>query len=116
LSLVLLRLRLLLKSWNGINHQMLIKFWHNWSEQEVKYYIRRSTNLLILFQIRRSCQISGRHLVLNLLIRRVIKLILIIIEEYHFYQLHTTFYPTFILLPELTPKIHKIVWNRLHGL
>jgi hypothetical protein len=49
MSLAPLRLKLLLKSWKGVNHQVLIKFWQKWLKQEVKHYIQRITNLLILF-------------------------------------------------------------------
>ena len=54
----------------------------------------RSTNLLILFEIRKNCQRSGRSRSLYLSIRRAIKQIVVVIEAYHFCQLHTKFYPT----------------------
>jgi hypothetical protein len=41
-----LRFKLLLKSWKGIKHQVLIKFWHHWFKQEVKHYILKSINLI----------------------------------------------------------------------
>jgi hypothetical protein len=53
--------------------------------------VLRSTNLLILFRIRNNCQSSGRYLLLYLYIRRVIKWTVVIIKEYHCYQLHTFF-------------------------
>jgi len=51
----------------------------------------RSANLLILCGIRRNCPRSRS---LYLFIRRGIKQIVVIIGAYHFYQLHTKFYPT----------------------
>jgi hypothetical protein len=36
-----------------INHKVLIKFWQNWSKQEV-YYILKPINLLILFGIKKQ--------------------------------------------------------------
>jgi len=51
-----------------INHQVLIIFEHSWSKLEVNYYILRSVDLLILFQIRKNCHSSGRNLLLYLLI------------------------------------------------
>jgi hypothetical protein len=53
------------------------------------HYVLRSTNLLIVFGIRKNCQSIGRNLLLCLFIRRVIKQTIVIIEEYHCYQLHT---------------------------
>jgi len=26
------------ENWKGVNHQLLIKFWQNWSMQKVKYH------------------------------------------------------------------------------
>jgi hypothetical protein len=51
-------------------------------------------NLLILFGIKRNCLSSGGNQSLYLFIRRVIKHITVIMEAYHFYQLHTKFYPS----------------------
>jgi hypothetical protein len=62
------------------------------------HYVLRSTNLLILIGIRKNFQNSGRNLLLYLFIRRVIKRTVVIIEEYHCYQLHTKSYPTFFCL------------------
>ena len=55
--------------------------------------VLRSTNLLILFGIRRKCLSSGRSLSLYLFIRRVIKQTVVITEAYHLCQLHTKCYP-----------------------
>jgi hypothetical protein len=49
--------------------------------------IHKHINSLILFGIRKNCLFSGRCL----FIKRVTKLIVIIIVEYHCYQLHTQF-------------------------
>jgi hypothetical protein len=43
--------------------------------------------------IRRNCLSSGKSQLLYLFIRRVIKQNVVIIEVYHFSQLHTKFYP-----------------------
>jgi hypothetical protein len=61
----------------------------------VKYYILRYTNLFVPYGIRRNWHSSGRNLLLYQFIRRVIRLIVIIIEESPSYQLSTKFYPTF---------------------
>jgi hypothetical protein len=53
------------------------------------------TDLFALCGIRRNCHSSGRNLLLYQLIKRVIRLIVIIIEESPSYQLPTKFYPTF---------------------
>jgi hypothetical protein len=44
---------------------------------------------------RRNCHSSGRNLLLYQSIKRVIRLTVIIIDEYPFYQLPTEFYSTF---------------------
>jgi len=49
---------------------------------------------LIRFGIRRNCLGIGSYRSLYRFIRRAIKQIVIIIEAYHFCQLHTKFYPT----------------------
>jgi len=41
-------MKLLLKSRQHITHQVMIKFWQDWSKQEVIHYVLRSTNLIIL--------------------------------------------------------------------
>jgi hypothetical protein len=65
------------------------------SKQKVTHYALRSTNFLILFGIRKNCHSNGRKLLLDILIKGVIKLAVIIVEEYYCYQLHTKFYLTF---------------------
>jgi hypothetical protein len=47
--------------------------------------------LLLLFGIKEKCHSSGRTLSLCLFIKRVIKLILVIIEGHYCYQLHINF-------------------------
>jgi hypothetical protein len=55
-------------------------------------YILRSTNLLVLLGIRKNCHSTGRNLLLHLYIRSVIKLTVVITEEYHCYQLNIKLY------------------------
>jgi hypothetical protein len=57
----------------------------------VKYYCLRSTNSLILFEIRKNCLISGKSLLLYQSTKRVTKLTVIIIVGCLCYQLHTKF-------------------------
>jgi hypothetical protein len=104
---VVLRLKFLLQSWKSINSQIVITFWQNWLKQEMKHYCLRSINSLILFRIRKNCLINGRSLLLYQFTSGAMKLILIIIMEYHWYQLHTIF--SYILLPRLSPYIDEIV-------
>jgi hypothetical protein len=53
-----------------------------------------STNSLILSEIRKNYLNSGRSLLLYQFTKRVTQLTVIIIVEYHYYQLHTKFYQT----------------------
>jgi len=75
------------------NHQVLIQFQQKLLKQEVVQFILRSINLLILFGIRRNFLSSGRSSSLHPFERREIKEAVAIIEENHFCQLHTKFYP-----------------------
>jgi hypothetical protein len=59
-----------------------------------RQFTMRSINLLILLGIRRNYLRSGRSQSLYLLISRVIKQTVVIIEAYHVCQVHTKFYPT----------------------
>jgi hypothetical protein len=61
----------------------------------VKHYVLRYTDLFVVYGIRTNCHSSGRNLLLYQFIKRVIILIVIIIEESPSYQLPTKFYPTF---------------------
>jgi hypothetical protein len=72
---------------------VLIKFLQNWFEQEVKHYILRSINSLILFGIRMNCLSSEGSLLLYQFTRKATKVTVVIIEEYHCYQLNTKCYP-----------------------
>ena len=47
-----------------------------------------------LFGLRRNCLMSGGSRSLYVFIRRVVKHTVVIIEAYHFCQLHTKFYST----------------------
>jgi hypothetical protein len=76
-----------------MNLQVVIKFWENRFKEEVKHYGLRSINSLILFGIRKNCLISGKSLLSYPFTRRAIKLTVVIIMKYHWYQLHTKFYP-----------------------
>jgi hypothetical protein len=78
-----------------INPRVLIRFWPNLSKQGVKHYVLRYRDLFVLYGIRRNCHSSGGSLLLFQFIKRVIRLIVIIIEESPSYQLPTKLYPTF---------------------
>ena len=73
---------------------VLIKLHLNWLKRDVRQFALRSINLLILSEIRGKCLSSRRSRSLYLFIRRVLKQFVVIIEEYHFCQLYTKFYPT----------------------
>jgi hypothetical protein len=75
------------------NHLVLIKSEQNRLKQEVKHFALRSINLFIIFGIRNNYLRKGRSGSLYLCIGRVIIEIVVIIKAYHFYQLHTQFYP-----------------------
>jgi len=60
-------------------------------KQEVGQLVLKSIILLILSGIRRNYVSSGRSQSLYLVVRWVIKHTVVIIEAYHFYQLHTRF-------------------------
>jgi hypothetical protein len=64
--------------------------------------------LLILFGIKRNCLRGGRSQSLYLFIRRMIKQTVVIIEGYHFCQLHTIFYPI-SCCQSLTPYVEKMI-------
>jgi hypothetical protein len=50
-------------------------------KQEVKNYVLRYTDLFVLYGIRKNCHSSGRNLLPNHFIKRVISLTVIIIDE-----------------------------------
>jgi hypothetical protein len=60
-----------------------------------KRYILRYTNLFVLYGIGRNCHSSGRNLLLYQFMKRVIRLIIIIIEESPSSQLLIKFYSAF---------------------
>ena len=93
LSKVSLGLSWLLKAKKYTIHQVLFKSQRNWIKLGVEQFVLWSINLLILFGIRRNCLRSGKNWSLYLFISKVIKDIVVIIESYHFRQLHTHFYP-----------------------
>jgi hypothetical protein len=94
-DLALLRLKLLLQNWKFINCRVVTKFRQNWFKQEVKHCSLRSINPLIIFGIRKNILISGMTLLLYQFTRMAIELTVVIIVGYHYYQLHTKFYPIF---------------------
>jgi hypothetical protein len=55
------------------------------------YGAAKFISYLILFGIRKNCLISGRSLLLYQFTSRVIKLTVVIIREYHYYQLRIFF-------------------------
>jgi hypothetical protein len=63
-------------------------------KETVAQFSMRSIDILFLFGIRRNCQRSGRSRPRHLLLGRVIKQFVVIIEAYHFSQLHSKLYPT----------------------
>jgi hypothetical protein len=63
------------------------------------HFLLRTKNFLFhLIGIWNNCQSSGRNLLLCLFIRMVIKRTVVIIKNYHRYQLHTKSYSTFFCL------------------
>ena len=81
-------------------------YWLNSSitdlKQEIGLFILRSISFLIPFGIKRNFLSSGRSWLLYLFIRRMIKEIVVIIEAYHFCQLHNRILSS-IFLWRLTP-------------
>jgi hypothetical protein len=88
-------LKSLLESLKVINHQVPVKLWQNLSNEEVIHYVMISRNLLILFGMSNNSHSSGMNVFLHLPMKRVMKLTVVIIDEYHSYPLHTKFYPVF---------------------
>jgi hypothetical protein len=71
---------------NGISRQVLITFRQNWVKQEVKHYLPRDINLLILIGARKNCLCTGTSQFTT-----ATELTVVIIEEYHRYQLYTKY-------------------------
>ena len=100
---MLYRLRWLLKSYKDTNHQVSIIFQQNW----LKQLALRSTNVLILFGIRRNCLRSWRSRSLYLFIRRAIK-------QMSNYRCNTVLLSTYkilsnMLLSRLIPYAEEII-------
>jgi hypothetical protein len=91
----------------SITHQILITFWQKWFKQ-VKHYGLRSTDLLILFEIRKNCLISVRGLLLYQYTRNTKRLTVVWdITPINFIQ-------NFIKYPSLKAKsiyIDEIKWG-----
>jgi hypothetical protein len=99
---------------HNINCLVLIIFQQNWTKQEVMNYILRFTNLLILLEIRKNCQSSGRNLLFYLFIRRVVKQSVVIIKECLCYQLCNKLLYNILLL-KLTTYVDRIIGVHLFG-
>jgi hypothetical protein len=80
----------------------------------VKGYVLRYTNLFVLYGIQRNCHSSGRNLLLYQFIKRVIRSIVIIIEEI---SLLSTAYKIFsnIIPARLTPYVNKVTGDHQCG-
>jgi hypothetical protein len=89
----LLMLTLLLQNWKDVNHQALNTFQGTWFKPEVKHYVVRSMNVLILFAVRNNCLSSGRNLLLYQFTSKERKFTIVIIDAYRCYQFHTILYP-----------------------
>jgi hypothetical protein len=62
----------------------------------MNHNVQRSINTIIIFGRRKNYKTSGTSLLLYLLIKSMIKLRLIIIEEYLCNELYTIFYQTYL--------------------
>jgi hypothetical protein len=60
----------------------VIQMWQNSCKQEVKHYVLIFTDL-ILFEAKENYHSSGRNLLLNLFIKKMVKFTIIIIEKCH---------------------------------
>jgi hypothetical protein len=69
-----------------------LTFLENLFKQKLTHYCLRSINSFILFGIRKNCLISGRSLLLHQFTKRMLKLTVIIIMRYQWYQLRTECY------------------------
>jgi len=74
------------------NHQISIRFVQRWFNQEVGQFVLRSISLVILFGIRRNCPRGRTICTLYLFMSKVVKVIVLIIEAYHSYQLLAMFH------------------------
>jgi hypothetical protein len=80
----------------------------------VKRYVLRHTNLFVLYEIRRNCHSGGRNLLLYQFIKRLIRPILIIIEESPSYRLPKKSLSN-ILLAKLTPYVNEVIGDQRCG-
>jgi len=88
-----------------------MKLRQNCNKQEVIHYVLRFINLLILFE-KKNCRNNGKNVSLYLFIKRVIKLTVVVVQGYHFYQVRTK--PNAIFLSQkFTPYIDEIIWDHL---
>jgi hypothetical protein len=87
--------------------------WSLFRLQEVKHYVLRSRNSLVIFGIRKNCLTTGRSLLLYQF-TRVIKLALVIILGYHCYQLHNKILSN--VFSRLSPYIDEISGNHQYGI
>jgi hypothetical protein len=106
LILVILRLKLLLQSWKGINHQVVIKFQQNWLNMEGN--MKSEIYKLFLLQVWKNCLINKRSILLHQFTRMEMKPIVVIIVEYHCHKLHTKMLSS-ILLSLLSPYIDEVI-------
>ena len=93
-NFLLIRKRLSLKSWNHIHRSCLIPAELN--RRWVRHHVLGFAKLFISFGIRNNWLISGRSVLLYVS-RRMIKLIVVVMESNHSYQLHEICYPAILL-------------------
>jgi hypothetical protein len=75
-----------------LNQQVLIKLQQNWSKQEARECVLKSTDLLIPFGIRKKFQ----EYFIVLIYKSVARLTVVIIKGYQCYQPYTKSYPIFL--------------------
>jgi len=95
------------KAEKDTNFQVLIRFQQNRLRQRVGQFAVRYLNLLLLFGMRRNYPRNGKSWSLYLFIRRAIKLIVVIIEAYHF--CHFCQISSSILLAVLTTRVGTLI-------
>jgi hypothetical protein len=69
-----------------------MKSQHNWSKQEVKYYIQSQTHKLMNSTWGKE-ELPDQQESITVQIYKGTRLSVVIIEEHHYYQLHAKFYP-----------------------
>jgi len=82
----------------------------NWLKQEVGQFVPRSINILIPFGIRRKCLSRGRSQLMYLIIKRVMKQTVVIIEAR---LLRHTIFVNYIQNPiqHLSVRVNSICWG-----